>query len=61
MLVTGVSNGGPVFMQDVAHTGLMGLSGSVPAGGCCLRATDSFKMKSLEVNFLWACAANSCC
>ena len=48
VIVTGASDGVPVFMQDLAYTGLTGLSGSVPTGRCCLHATDSLKVNSLK-------------
>lgn len=48
VLVTGASDGVPMFTQDLAYTGLTGLSGSVPTGRC-LWATDSLKVNSLKI------------
>jgi len=49
VLVTSASDGVPVFTQDLAYTGLTGLSGSVPTGRYCLRATDSLKGNCLKI------------
>lgn len=49
VLITSASDGIPVFTQDLAYTGTTGLSGCVPAGRCCLWATDSLKVSSLKI------------
>lgn len=49
MLITSASNGIPVLTQDLAYTRTTGPSWSVPAGRCCVWATDSLKVSSLKI------------